>query len=156
MYQSWTREWLGTSQAQASKYFYFSPNRHKARYAYKLARLELGRFVRIITGHNNLNYFQTRIGLWGCKTCRFCLQADETFVHLLTVCPPFRQAREDIFQDVLPNNEMKWSVRELLNFSYTPSIDLALIGTWAHGDHDEWNLVDSIVDSPSDQEDDSL
>ena len=87
-----------------------------------------------MTGHNNLNYFQTRIGLWGNRTCRFCEERDETFWHLLIDCPRFRQARLDIFGDQLPCNNMTWSVRDILNFSYLPSIDVALIGSWAHGD----------------------
>ena len=101
---------------------------------YKLARLELGRFVRIITGHNNLNYFQHRIGLWGTRTCRFCNIDDETFIHLTNDCPRWWQTSRDLFCDKLPTNDMTWSVRNLLDYSYNPAINAAFEGTWAHGD----------------------
>ena len=111
-----------------------SPNHIKAKYVYKLARLELGRFVRLVTGHNNLNHFQSRIGLWHSRSCRFCGHDEETFLHLLHDCPCFYQARTDTFCDRLPTNDMTWSVRQIIDYSYTPSIDAALIGTWAHSD----------------------
>ena len=120
----WTKQWTENPTALATKQFYLSPNPQKARYVYKLARLELGRFVRIITGHNNLNYFQTRIGLWGQKLCRFCEERDETFAHLLHDCPRFYASRTEIFKDDLPTSDMTWSVRKLIDFSYTPSIDM--------------------------------
>ena len=62
--EAWCAEWQGQPYANHSKTFYEGPNPGKARYVYKLARLELGRFVRIITGHNNLSFFQTKIGLY--------------------------------------------------------------------------------------------
>ena len=144
-YHKWAQEWRENPKAAATKHFYYSPNRPKARFVYKLARLELGRFVRIITGHNNLNYFQTRIGLWGDRRCRFCHERDETFLHLLLDCPRFLQARIDTFQDKLPCNDMLWSVRDIIDFSYLPSIDGALIGTWAHGDPANTDDLDSLA-----------
>ena len=53
VFRVWSSEWSASPQAQATKHFYFAPNKNKARYVYKLARLELGLFVRVITGHNN-------------------------------------------------------------------------------------------------------
>ena len=146
VFRVWSNEWSVSPLAQATKHFYFAPNKNKARYVYKLARLELGRFVRVISGHNNLNYFQTRIGLWGSRLCRFCEERDETFKHLLLDCPRFRQARQDIFRDNLPCNDMTWSVRDIINFSYLPAIDSALVGTWAHGDPAGVDDLDSVTD----------
>ena len=133
-YAKWTQEWQLCPLAQHSKNFYLSPNKIKARYVYKLARLELGRFIRIITGHNNLNYFQTRIGLWGSPECRLCGENKETFLHFLYECPRVRANRTDVFSDSLPQADMQWSVQKLLQFSYLPAIDLAFEGTWAHSD----------------------
>ena len=144
----WTQQWTETPVATMTKNFYLTPNPQKARYVYKLARLELGRFVRLITGHNNLNYFQTRIGLWGQSLCRFCGERDETFVHFLYDCPCFYVSRTEIFQDSLPTNDMKWSVRKLIDFSYTPAIDLAFLGTWAHGDPADVDDLDSQSSDP--------
>ena len=88
MYEKWTQQWQASISAQHSKYFYFSPNKSKARYVYKLARLELGRFIRIIIGYNNLNAFQFKLGLATSPACRFCNSEHETFLHLATDCPP--------------------------------------------------------------------
>ena len=142
-YKSWAKEWQEDPRFAHTKAFYFSPMPTKAKYVYKLARLELGRFVRLITGHNNLNAFQTRIGLWGDKTCRFCLEADETFLHLLHSCPRFWQEQRDYFCDKIPSSDMQWSVRSLLDFSYIPSINDAFEGTWAHGDPQNQNDLQS-------------
>ena len=89
IYKEWQEEWTGSSMAHHSKSFYGGPSKTKARFVYKLARLELGRFVRIITGHNNLNFFQHKIGLHNSSKCRFCGQGDETITHFLVSCPRF-------------------------------------------------------------------
>ena len=120
--------------ANHTKSFYAGPNPNKAKYVYKLARLELGRFVRIITGHNNLNFFQTKIGLLDEDTCRFCSGGKETITHLMNVCPRFITHQRDILMGSSPSADMKWSVRDLLEFSYIPGINEAFEGTWASGD----------------------
>ena len=52
--------------ANHSRSFYGGPNPSKAKFVdYKLARHELGRCIRIITGHNNL----------GCMTPEFAISA---------------------------------------------------------------------------------
>ena len=132
VYQAWTNEWRAYSGAQHTKYFYSAPSPQKARYVYKLARLELGRFARLITGHNNLNGFQTKIGLWNQDRCRLCLEESESYIHFATSCPRLRSRRTDLFGDTLPDSDMQWSVRTLIDFSYTPTINDAFEGTWAH------------------------
>ena len=134
VFRLWTKEWHASPMVTHSKAFYYSPNPCKAKYVYKLARLELGRFIRIITGHNNFNYFQTRIGLYNSSVCRFCDHPKETFLHILHDCPSFWQLRRDCFHDSQPSSDMQWSVRDLVEFSYTPAINKAIEGTWAHGD----------------------
>ena len=131
IYNEWRKEWSELNMANHSKSFYSGPNPGKARFVYKLARLELGRFARIITGHNNLNFFQDKIGLARDPTCRFCREGQETITHLTNVCPRFQVQRREILLDQPPTAEMKWSVRGLLNFSYVPGINEAYEGTWA-------------------------
>ena len=129
----WTKEWTMSTQAAHSKTFYSGPDHNKAKRVYGLARLELGRFVRIISGHNNLNFFQEKIGLWHNPLCRFCGEGQETITHLISYCPPLTQPARELFPSP-PSNDMAWSVRDLLRFSYIPRINLAFEGTWAHGD----------------------
>ena len=149
IYANWRLQWTETGLASHSKHFYCGPSPLKARFVYKLARLELGRLVRIVSGHNNLNSFQTRIGLWGSAVCRFCEQEPEDMLHLLYTCPRFNTLRREIFLDQLPDNNMKWSVRSLLEFSFAPGINEALEGTWAHGDAANFATLDSDLDSLS-------
>ena len=90
--------------------------------------MELSRFVRIVSGHNGLFYFKSKIDPEINPQCRFCLEADETFFHLVTDCPRFRADREDIFLDTVISNDMSWSVKKLLNFSNLAGIRDALDG----------------------------
>ena len=146
VHEEWLEEWRRQNIANHTKTFYEDLNVGKAKYVYKLARLELGRFVRIITGHNNLNFFQTKIGLQGDPHCRFCGEGGETLMHLLNKCPRFMSAREDIFLDQIPSRGVKWSVRDLLDFSYTPGINEAYEGSWDTGDPPQV-MEDGLEDS---------
>ena len=151
IYTQWGNEWTASPHAKHSKHFYGGPNKHKAKFVYKLARLELGRFVRVITGHNNLNAFQTKIGLWGSAVCRFCNAAAEDMLHLLHECPRFHNLRRDTFLDQPPDPSMQWSVRKVLAFSFSPGINEALEGTWAHGDRADLAIMHSSFSSRSDE-----
>ena len=156
IYRQWDREWKEDTRFKHSKIFYGGPDKRKAKYVYKLARLELGRFVRLITGHNNLNYFQTRIGLFSNNKCRFCEQGDETFIHFMTECPRLWQSRRDYFGEKLPAADMKWSVRSLIDFSNIPAISEAFDGNGISVDQTGGNAagLDSDWDQ-SDEDDES-
>ena len=134
IYKKWDTYWTSSQGCKHTKHFYGGPDPSKAKFVYKLARLELGRFIRLITGHNNLNNFQTRIGLWNDDRCRFCGTCEETFYHLVTDCPRLWQSRRDIIGDLKPDNDMKWSVRDMIDFTYIPRVNEAFEGSWAHGD----------------------
>ena len=134
VYRTWGKQWNDSMEAKHSKAFYYCPNPNKAKYVLKLARLELGRFIRLITGHNNLNYFQNKLGLQTTDRCRLCETAQETFIHFVNDCPRLHLLRSETFKGVTPTNDMKWSVRELLNISYNPTVNGAFEGTWLLGD----------------------
>ena len=126
----WHYEWDKYSEARQSKQFYSKPDPIKAKYVYKLSRKKLGRFIRIITGHNNLNYHRSNINPDNNQTCRFCQISltRESFFHFATECPSFALSRREIFGDMIIDNEMEWSVQKLLDFSDIPAIDSALGG----------------------------
>ena len=132
--QEWQEEWNELKTVRHSKSFYGSPNPGKAKFVYKLARLELGRFVRIITGHNNLNFFQTKLGLHNNPVCRLCQEGNETITHLMSTCPRLTTHRREVLLDRVPTDDMKWSVRQLLDYSFIPGVNEAFEGTWAAGD----------------------
>ena len=55
------------------------------------------------------------------------------------VCPCFEATRREIFLDKPTCADMKWSVTDLLNFSYTPAIYDVYEGNWTCNDFTETN-----------------
>ena len=133
-YAEWCDDWQSQKGINHTKSFYGKPDMRKAKFVIKLARIELGRFVRIVTGHNNLNFFQTKIGLWKDSRCRFCGEGPKTITHLIRSCPRHCANSREMFHGSMPGPDMSWSVRNILDFSYIPSINRAYEGTWAHDD----------------------
>ena len=163
IYGTWKEEWTEARIANHTKGFYEGPNPNKARFVYKLARLELGRLARIVTGHNNLGFFQTKIGLHSNPLCRFCEQGYETINHMLTQCPRFVASRLEILNGDVPTSDMKWSVRKLLNFSYIPGLNRAFEGvgggTWDEADLEttlDLDWLDSAGGDRGDEEADNV
>ena len=112
--------------------------------------MEISRFIKLITGHNGLFYFKNKIDKEINNICRFCLGESETFYHLVTECPAHRQNRVDIFLDNLPITNTKWSVRDLLDFSYKPGIRDAIDGeTGIHLFGEDHNWFSDESNSPA-------
>ena len=149
IYEQWGEEWRSDTIANHAKGFYSFPDKNKAKYVYKLARLELGRFVRLITGHNNLNYFQNRIGLQHKKYCRWCNSGHETINHFIHECPKFWKISREVLGLEPPTNNQKWSVRALLDFTYVPEINEAFEGDLEGGDDPDPGTT--TLDTSSDQ-----
>ena len=96
------------------------PDTARAKKILQLPRLKMKRLVEIITGHNNLSYFQFKVDPDVNPLCRFCEEENETFHHFITDCPRLRQFRLDCIRHF---DEHSWKVDELLNFSYIPEIN---------------------------------
>ena len=67
----------------------------------------LSTWIKSITGHNNLAYFQPKLNPGIDPTCRLCLQANETLHHLMTDCEATTSLQMDI-----PLPDMTWSVKD--------------------------------------------
>ena len=128
-----------------AKQFYSKPDSNQAKYILKLGRLELSRILRLLCGHNGLFFFKSRIDPDINPDCRFCLENNETFYHLVTDCPAFHESRKEIFLDKTVDTENEWSVRNMLLFSYLPGVreaidgqtDLRLFGLLDEADSDD-------------------
>ena len=59
-----------------------------------------------VTGHNNLAYFQSKLHPEIDPTCRLCLQANETFHHLMTDCEATTSLQMDIMKNQIPLPDM--------------------------------------------------
>ena len=128
-YTIWKQEWVDYKGARMSKQFYPGPDSNQANYILKLGRIELSRVLRLISGHNGLFYFKSKIDPVINPQCRFCLGADETFYHLITDCPAFKISRDSIFLDETIDVTQNWSVRKLLDFSYLAGVREAIDGS---------------------------
>ena len=140
---SWDEEWSTFNKARMTKIWYSNQDQYRAKQVCGLSRLRLGRFIRIITGHNKLNYFQSVLNHTHSPFCRFCHSDHENFHHLATECPMTTAAQQEFFggKDILSN--MSWTVDELLDFSYSPQINSLLDPNNVHDIH----LTDSDSDS---------
>ena len=85
----------------------------------KLPRLKMKQFVEILTGHNNLSYFQFKIGTDISPLCRFCEESNENFQHFITDWTRLRQLRLDHIAKFEAQN---WKANKLIKFSFTTEI----------------------------------
>ena len=81
----------------------------------------MGFIVRIITGHNNLRYHShlRNPAETPDNQCIFCQESEETFHHLVTTCPRFKDWRQEIFEDYEGPQLMfgKWKMDDIMLFS---------------------------------------
>ena len=90
-----------------------------AKEAFALLRLKLGRLIRIISGHNALNYYSHVPDHTFSPACRLCGMADETFHHLAMDCSGTLQVCTQFFGDKNILENMSCGVAEMLEFSYS-------------------------------------
>ena len=127
-YDKWGDEFSEYDGARMGKLFYNGPDKNKAKYVCKLPRMKLARFIRLVSGHNSLFYFRSKVDPEIRPTCRFCLEEDETFWHIINHCPRFFTYRREQFADQIIQNDHRWRIDELISFSYLPGINHALEG----------------------------
>ena len=82
----------------------------------------LSTWIKGITGHNNLAYFQSKLNYEIDPTCRLCLQANETLHHLMTDCEATTSLQMDLLKNKIPLPDMTWSVKEINSFIHHPLI----------------------------------
>ena len=109
-----------------SKLFIKRVSKRVSRDALSFGGHKLGTLIRIITGHNALNYFKNKINNEINGECRFCMEDDETFWHLVTDCPVFIQERRDILLGTDVRD--KWDVAKLMEMAGVYKIEMALLG----------------------------
>ena len=81
----------------------------------------LSTWIKSITGHNNLAYFQSKLNTEIDPTCRLCLQANETLYHLMTYCEANTSLQMDM-KNLIPLPNMTWSVKDINKFIQHPQI----------------------------------
>jgi ribonuclease HI len=130
LYEDWAEEWQDDKTCRMTKQFIVKPDKEMSRHALNYSRSKMRRLLEIITGHNNLNYFQQKIDALQTSLCRFCEEEDETFFHLVTECPCFIDSRVEIFQERIITGTRKWEMEKLIEFSHEAGIEEALDTHW--------------------------
>ena len=125
--EKWDCSWDRYGLARQTRTFYATQDKYKAKTVMDYSRLKLSRYIRIITGHNNLLYHRSNINPDLNPMCRFCNEHQETFIHFLSDCPALWRERQDIFLDPLPFRlGQDWKPDDLVDFSFCKRITEAL------------------------------
>ena len=129
IYDCWTLRWHQYEAARQTKQFYYSPSTPHAKELLKFDRWQVSKFVNLTSGHNNLAYHASIINQDVVDSgCSFCNTNTETFYHWANDCPALFHSRCDAFLDILPCNDMKWRVANILKFAKIPSLKAIIEG----------------------------
>ena len=127
--EKWDTQWDRYPHARQTKYFYPSQCKEKGKEAMQLTRIKLGRLIKLITGHNNLAYHRSNINPDIDPMCRFCSEAQESFIHLFADCPALWRERRELEGGEYGGAPNYVSPQQVLEFSYIPRINEALENT---------------------------
>ena len=90
----------------------------------KWNRLQLGRYIRAVTGHNNLLYHLHNIDKDISPSCRFCLDDREEFFHLMFHCPALWFERHEInAKEPDHAHPDAWTPQQIIDFTFFPRIN---------------------------------
>ena len=89
-------QWQDYTHARQTKLFFSVPCTAASKAALSLNRCDLSRLVSAITGHGPFGYHQHLIDPQVNQWCRYCGDAQETFVHFFNECPVFMNTRLSI------------------------------------------------------------
>ena len=121
--------WRASKKGAATLAFASNFNPKRTKELLQLDRSGLAVLLSLLTGHDELRYFVSKKDPHIPPTCRFCKNADETFLHLLTSCKPLSAQRLEVFgKSALPIDVTQiWTVDKLMEFiSITQVAKLAL------------------------------
>ena len=115
-YKEWSQRWYSTKHYRQSKIWFPSLNRKFSRSLMNLNRSELGLSIQILSGHNRLNYQESKIDTSVNSSCRFCEEEDETAYHIVAECPRLLHKRWECFKEPFLEEEPVWHPAPFLKF----------------------------------------
>ena len=101
-------------------------NASRSKKLINFSREDLSRIVRLITGHNVLNYHMSLTTPGHTALCRFCGEENEIFYHFVTNCPCLMTYRSQAFKDREGPAMEDWDPDEVLQFSKITGISDAV------------------------------
>ena len=112
----WRQKWESEERFKHTKEFYGGPNKQKSRGVMGMGTHTLSNWIKAITGHNNLAYFQSKLDSEISPICRLCHYQNETLYHLITECEVLANQHLDIMANKIPLPDMEWSIKRILKF----------------------------------------
>ena len=155
--ERWEREWDLRHDCRQSKLFFPKPCKKTSNLVISWPRLKLGRYIRAITGHNNLLYHLHNMYPFISPNCRFCNDADEEFYHLAYMCPALWQERHYI-NSLDADHFNDWTAIQVVEFTLIPKINDAFVRPlyWVEDERELLETPTQIDDpAPSPQPSDS-
>lgn len=120
------KEWDRYTEARQTKLFYPKIDKNKAKRVIQWNKLQIGRLIRSVTGHNNLLYHLYNMENHVSPACRFCLDEREEFNHLAFDCPILWKERMTTnAQDPNHSTPDRWTPQQILDFTFFPRINEA-------------------------------
>ena len=117
MIREWGQHWTSLNEARQTKIWFARPNKALSGNITQLNRSDLGLFVQMVTGHNRLNYHESIVNQKPTEaSCRFCMEAPESFWHLIGECDALWNQRCTSFETLNLDNPPKWKINQVLKF----------------------------------------
>ena len=124
--KKWNAEWNVYGHARQMKQFFPEVNKKLSKSIMLLSRHNVGRLIRLTSGHNVLNYHMSLTTPGVDPKCRFCGEEKETFFHFVTECPRLHSYRGQNFNNFNGPDLKKWIPEEIVQFSNIPEISDAI------------------------------
>ena len=110
-----------------TKIFFPHTHKGKSKHLISMSRTKSRRLIEIVTGQNNLHYIQNKVNRTE-LLCRFCEEEEETFDHLISTCPCFRNEQMETMGVRRWEGTHMWKFDAIYGFSKIKSINKALLG----------------------------
>lgn len=120
--KAWAIEWKQLPKARQAKIFLPTPGKQLSDLVIQWPRLKLGRYIRAVTGHNNLLYHLSNIDATIPSSCRFCWEEREEFQHLAYHCPALWWDQH-VVNALNPETQDCWTPDQVIAFCYIKKIN---------------------------------
>ncbi len=94
LHQKWNSRWNSESSARQSHLFWPTIDEKRSNLLLRSDRDEYGSFIRLFTGHNNLNRHRALTGETEEDECRLCQEDEESSEHVLCNCIDISTGRQ--------------------------------------------------------------
>jgi len=118
MFQEWGSQWAAHPSCRQTKLWFPAPSSGLSKSIISLPRLEIGRVIRWLTGHNFLRRHSRIVDPMrhASDKCRLCGRDSETSEHIIAECMALDFNRMETLTAAQLTPPYCWSLRQLLKF----------------------------------------